>query len=131
GDGGESVDAAEAEARVKEVAHLPNAQGVTFQVDVEAAARDREQRKIREVLVEPSCYLVDGLGATIAANDDTVPDNDADANEERARTSRFQGRCEEADPIMVAGLLWYRGADQRRRYRRRCRLSSRSSLWAL
>src|SRR4051794_37772652 len=28
-------------------------------------------------------------------------------------------------------LIWYRGADQRHRYRGRCRLSSRSSPWAL
>ena len=35
--------------------------------------------------------------------DDTVPDNDADATEERARTSRSQGRGEEAAPTMAAG----------------------------
>src|SRR4051794_37772651 len=64
---------------------------------------DRKQRKIREVLVEHSCYLVDGPGATIAAIDDTMPDSDADSNEERARTSRFHGRCEEAEPTKVAG----------------------------
>jgi hypothetical protein len=46
---------------------------------------------------------VDGPGATIAAIDDTVPDNDADSNEERARTSRSQGRFEQAQPTMVAG----------------------------
>jgi len=32
-----------------------------------------------------------------------VPDNDADSNEERARTSRFHGHCEEAEPTMVTG----------------------------
>ena len=53
--------------------------------------------------MELSCYLGDGLGATIAAIDDTVPDNDADANEERARTSRSQGRFEEAAPTVAAG----------------------------
>ena len=52
---------------------------------------------------------MDGPGATIAANDDTVPDNDADATEERARTSRSQGRVEEAAPTMADGrslLRW-------------------------
>ena len=53
--------------------------------------------------MERSCYLGDGLGATIAAIDDTVPDNDADANEERAQTCRSQGRVEEAAPTMAAG----------------------------
>ena len=53
--------------------------------------------------MECSCYLVDGPGATIAAIDDTVPVNDADANEERAQTCRSQGRFEEAAPTMAAG----------------------------
>ena len=57
GDGGESVDAAEAEARVKEVAHLQHAQGVTFQVDVEAAARDRRMTVNTRVTAQPDRYL--------------------------------------------------------------------------
>jgi hypothetical protein len=33
----------------------------------------------------------------------TLRDNDANSNEERARTSRSQGRFEEAAPTMAAG----------------------------
>jgi hypothetical protein len=76
--------------------------------------------KIQEVLVEQPCYLVDRPGATIAAIDDAVPDNDADSTEERAQTSRSQGRFEEAEPTMVAGcslVLW--------------RLATASLSWAL
>jgi hypothetical protein len=62
-----------------------------------------KQRKIREVLLERPCYLMDGPGATIAAIDATVPDNDVDSNEERARSSRSQDRFEEAEPTIVAG----------------------------
>src|SRR2546421_5846450 len=72
---------------------------------------DRKQRKIREVLVEQSCYLVDGPGATIAAIDDTVPDNDADSNEDRRVPAGLRAVARRRSRQWWPILIWYRGAD--------------------